>query len=213
VLTRTEKLKANIRKILGCFLFVLLSTVLGLVLGLVFGLGFVYFMNEGAFVSWEPFLAPTRFERILQATSRTIWVQASDESIYEGDILCQEEVDCQRWQIVERVPVHLPSFPEWPIKKSPDCGFHEFSFVKPLAREPVECVRAYFGGFDSSTTVYYALLENGSISIWKNSSSNIEALMIPFFSAVGIGIAAGMIGLIYWLERRSGSTPRQIRAG
>ncbi len=199
---------ANVRKISGCILVFLLSIVLGFLIGR----SIVYFMNEGAFISWEPFPAPVRFERILQATSRTIWVQAYDDSIYEGNILCQERDDCQRWQVVDQVPVDLP-VTEWPIKRSSSCEFNEFSFVKPLAGKPVECVRAYFGGYDSSTTVYYALRKDGSISIWKNSSSNIEALMISFFSTVVISIVICVFGIIYWIAKASGSLVRQAKAG
>ena len=172
----------------------------------------MYLMNEGAFVSWETLSAPIKSERIIQATSTTIWVQADDDSIYEGNILCQEGDDCQRWQVVERVPVDLP-VTEWPIKRNSDCEFNEFSFVKTLAGEHVECVQAYFGGYDSSTTVYYALLKDGSIAIWKNSSSNIEALMIPFLSTVVSSIVACIFGIIYWIDKASGSVVRKTKAG
>jgi len=198
---------ANPRKISGCILIFLLSILLGFMIGR----SIVYFMNEGAFVSWEPFLAPTKFEKIIQASSTKIWVQA-DDSIYEGNTLCQEGDDCQRWQVVEQAPVDLP-VPEWPIKRSPDCEFNEYSFMRTVPGEPLECVQAYFGMADASTTVYYALLKDGSIAIWENSSSNIEALMIPFFSTVVISMVTCALGIICWIAKAPGSLLRKTRAG
>jgi hypothetical protein len=201
-------LKANVRRTSGCILVFLLSIVLGFLIGR----SIVYFMNEGIFVSWEAFSAPTKFARILQASSTKIWVQADDDLIYEGSILCQGEDDCQQWQVVEQAPADLP-LPEWPMKRSPECEFNEFSFMKTLPGESIECVEAYFGGYDGSTTVYYALLKDGSIAIWKNSSSNFDALIIPFFCMVISSIATCIFGIIYWITRRPRSLMKQTEAG
>jgi hypothetical protein len=171
------------------------------------GLGVLYFKNEGAFVSWKSISAPVRFERIIQATSANIWVQTVDDSIYEGNIYCRENKDCQAWQVVEQVPVDFPT-PEYPIKRASGCQFNEFSFLKRVPGEATECVRSNFGFADSSTVVYYALLDDGTILFWKCSSSNIEDFVIVFCSAI-VSILICLIGFVTWYLK----DPERAKAG
>jgi hypothetical protein len=162
----------------------------------------VHLRREGAFDSWEPLSAPMKSKLILEATSQTVWVETSDGSIYEGNIYCYKGNDCLQWQKIEAIPVDLHLAGEEPLERNTDCHFGDLPFMKRPPGKIVECVRTQFRGPEYGSIIYYALLEDGSISIWKNSGSMIEDIITFVFTTVIIVIIWVFLLIMFELKSR-----------
>ncbi|HJS18302.1 MAG TPA: hypothetical protein VJ785_06125 [Anaerolineales bacterium] len=165
-------------------------SVLILVIGYVIGSKFMNLRDDGAFARWEDFSAPLKAEKIVEATSYMLWIETSDGSIYAGNPYCQQNSDCmQQWQAVDSIPVDLNKAGQLPLKRNSDCDFNEYPSIRTVPGKPIECVHAQFAGPESGSTIYYALLEDGTITTWKYSGSMIEDFWtVIFISSIMIVI-------------------------
>ncbi len=181
--------------------FSILSLLI-LVIGYAVGSKYMHLRDDGAFDRWEDFSAPVKAEKIVEATSQNVWIQAFDGSIYEGAVYCQQDTNCPQWQVVTSIPVGLHMQGEAPLKRNSDCGFDEYLSMRAVPGKPIDCVRARFAGPEYGSTIYFALLEDGTITTWKHGGSMIDDFWAIFYISSIIIVIWVIVLLLFELRSR-----------
>jgi hypothetical protein len=184
---------------LSLFFFVIFC-VLGLIVGVGGGYGVLILGGQGAFSSWELLKGDHQFEKIITADNQTVWVQASDGKVYSWNTNCYRE-NCNQWVEVKEIPKNDSEYSSGTtIDIGSSCGTDDR--VQNAPGKVVECAKVIESMADFGMTVYYALLDDDQIWMWKHSGSNIEFELIPLCGGF-LGIVAGIIGFIVFLIRRA----------
>jgi len=201
---RKGQYKQALSNLVSLFTSMVLFAIAGSIVGLVAGIGIVYFQETGAFTSWQLLDSPTRFTRIVDTTHASIWAQSIDEKLYVWNSYCPWE-KCNAWVETKAVPDDAHSAPNEGISKGDTCRFESGDVVEGNVKpknQPgnvVECVLVRAGMYESSWTVYYALLDDGTIWYWNHTENLFNFIYIPLISIlVGIilGAIAGVVGFI-----------------
>jgi hypothetical protein len=106
--------------------------------------------------------SPLKFERIVEANSKSVFAQASDGNLYYFSSNCYEEPVCNQWVKIQVVPDYIHVWNELPIERGISCQFaDDFKYLRNPPGNIIECVRAWFVGVDimPGWIVYYALLD------------------------------------------------------
>ena len=167
----------------------------GIAFGAIFGSLFVILDTAGAFssdprASWDLVESPIRFKHLADATTRKVWAVTEDNRYY-----CLGFPGCNQW--TETVDVSVNSHEEYDHTTISQNTCKSDVIIK-YPRDPqgdvVECALtiAYFG-VETRSIVYHALLDNGTIWVWKSSG--------PWYVGLGmfIMLAFPLIGLVLGL--------------
>ena len=193
----------TVKNLFLSLLFFIVFSVLGNAVG--FGIGYIVTIlnNEGLFISWKQLDSHLEFEKIADVTSQTVWARASDGKLYSWDSNCDRETKCNRWVETKGIPNIIYGGPEQPMIKNDSCQIRKFRFIGKLPGNLLECAQGSFLGFDSETTVYYALLDDGTIWTWRFSRSMIVDIFLTILFSFG-GLVLGILVFFVFMIRRSG---------
>jgi hypothetical protein len=176
----------------SCF-FLLLFSVLGVVLG--YGIAKILSdpFEEGVFAVWRPLNSRYTFTQILDANSTRIWARAEDGKIYTRMTYCIPGSNCGAWTETPAVKNDFdPSGWELRMVKSASCQENDWKYPRDPSPQVVECAAVYISGAEFGARIYYALLEDGSIKVWKHSSSMMQDGLLYLF-VMFIGLLLGIV--------------------
>lgn len=141
---------------------------LGMLIGVVFGFGFVALDETGAFTgaSWELMESPFRFEHIADATTQKIWAITEENKYY-----CLGFPYCDEWTETEAVSVNSHEEPGRTIITKDTCKpYGKIKYPSDPKGNVIECARASESiQIEAHSIVYYALLDDGTIWVWRSS--------------------------------------------
>jgi len=167
----------------------------GMVVGVVLGCLFVTLDTAGAFssdprASWEIIESPIKFNHLADATTRKIWVVTEDNKYY-----CLGFPGCDQWIETEEVSVNShEEYDHTTINKNTCKSDVLIKYPQDPKGDVVECALTikYFGN-ETRTIVYHALLDDGTIWVWKSSG--------PWYVGLGMFIILvfPLIGLVLGL--------------
>jgi hypothetical protein len=175
--------------------------ILGVVIGISFGYGFVVIDEAGAFGggSWNLIESPIRFKHIVDATTRKVWAKTEENKFY-----CLGFPDCDQWTKTEEVSLNSHEEYDRAIISKNTC---KPEGIIKYPRDPqgnvVECALSivYFG-VETRSIVYYALLDDGTIWVWKSSGPWYVGLgMFIMLTSPFVGLVLGL--LMYRSFRKS----------
>jgi hypothetical protein len=172
-------------------------------IGYTIGLEIVDFRRDGAFDSWKILESPKKWGKIVEATSQTIWVQAVDNSIYEGCVHYYRNSDCIQWRQVEEVPTEWVRTGQASLERKDDCSFGDFVYLKQVPGESIECVRAQFRAPTNESIIYYALLKDGTIYYWWHASSPMMDRITLGYSILAIIVIYAIGHMLFKLRSRN----------
>lgn len=208
----TTRRKGQYKQALGnlasLFASMFLFAIAGSFVGLVAGIGILYFQGTGAFTSWQLLDSPVKFTQIVNANTNTVWAQSVDEKLYSRILECPLE-KCDTWVETKAVPDDAHSAPNEGIKKGGTCDLGESYTPKKQPGHITECYLVQMGMYETSWTVYYALLDDGTIWYWKYTSDAFEIISIPLISiltGIILGVIAGIVGFIVRKKNKRMST-------
>lgn len=169
--------------------------VFGIVIGTVLGSGFVILDTAGAFspysqASWELIESPIKFNHIADATTRKIWAVTGENKYY-----CLGFPGCDQWTETEEVSVNShKEYDRTTISKNTCKSDVIIKYPRDPQGDVVECALTtkYFG-VETKSIVYHALLDDGSIWVWRSSG--------PWYVGLGmfIMLVSPFIGLVLGL--------------
>lgn len=169
--------------------------VFGIVIGVVLGGGFVILDTAGAFspysqASWELIESPIRFKHIADAATRKVWVVTEDDKYY-----CLGFPGCDQWTETEEVSVNShEEYDHTTISKNTCRSDVIIKYPRNPQGNVVECALTikYFG-VETRSIVYHALLDDGTIWVWKSSG--------PWYVGLGmfIMVVSPFVGLVLGL--------------
>lgn len=151
--------------------------VFGTIVGVVFGFGFVALDEAGAFTqaSWELIESPIRFNHIADATTQKIWAITEENKYY-----CLGFPYCDEWTETEGVSVNSHEEPARTVITKNTCKPDgRIKYPSDPKGKVIECALSieYFH-IETRSIVYYALIDDGTIWVWRSSG--------PWY--VGLGI-------------------------
>lgn len=83
--------------------------------------------------------------------------------------------------------------------KSVSCQENDWKYPRDPSPQVVECAAVYISGAEFGARIYYALLEDGSIKVWRHSSSMMaDGLM--YLSVMFIGLLLGIVIFIIFMR-------------
>ena len=182
-----QKIKASHSNRLTQIVFI----AFGLLIGTVLGSLFVILDTAGAFsfdprASWELKASPINFEHLADATTRKVWAVTEDNEYY-----CLGFPGCDQWTETEEVSVNShEEYDHTTISKNTCKSDVIIKYPRDPKGDVVECALTikYFG-VETRSIVYHALLDDGTIWVWKSSG--------PWYVGLGmfIMVAFPFIGL------------------
>jgi hypothetical protein len=179
---------------------VFFSAIICAFIGLFVGIGIVYFQGKGAFTSWQLISSPVKFTQIVDANTTTVWAQSMDDKLYSWSLHCPSQSECNKWIEIKAIPNGIHDFDS--IKNGDTCDLGGGYVPKKQLGHVTECYLARMGMYESSWTVYYALLEDGTIWYWSYTSNGFAFIFIPLFSIL-LGIFTGVIvGVIIFIMKK-----------
>ncbi len=165
----------------------------GVLVGTIFGSLFIILDTAGAFspysqTSWELIESPIRFKHIADATTRKIWAITEENEYY-----CLGFPGCDQWTETEEVSVNSHEEYDHTTISRNTCKPDVFiKYPQDPSDNVVECALTikYFG-VETRSIVYHALLDDGTIWVWKSSG--------PWYVGLGmfIMLAFPLAGLIF----------------
>lgn len=168
------------------------SVIIGTPLGLIAGIGFVYFQETGSFTSWQLLESPAKFTKIVDANTYTVWAQSIDSRLYFWSH--------NKWVEIESMPDERHDIEA--VTKGDICDLGGNYVPKKQPGRITECYLVGMGMYESSWTVYYALLEDGTIWCWSYTSNGFDFIYMPLLF-ISIGIFAGVIvGVIVFIRKK-----------
>lgn len=171
--------------------------ILGIGIGIALGFSFVVLDEAGAFTpakfipaKWELLESPIKFTHIADATTRKIWAITEENKYY-----CLGFPDCENWTETEEVSVNShEEYDHTTISKNTCKPDGILKYPRDPQGDVVECALStkYFRT-ETRSIVYYALLVDGTIWVWKSSG--------PWYVGLGmfIMLVSPFIGLILGL--------------
>lgn len=165
--------------------------VFGIVIGIALGYSFVALDEAGAFTqtSWELVESPIKFKHIADATTEKIWAITEENKYY-----CLGFPDCDSWTETEKVFVNSHEEYDRTIINENTCTPDGIYPADPTGNV-VECALStvYFG-IETRSIVYYALLDDGIIWVWRSSGPWYVGLgMFVLFISPFIGLILGLL--------------------
>jgi hypothetical protein len=188
----------------------------GLAIGINIGKNMAYSMREGYGASWKILNSSIKFKKIVEATSKSVWAQASDGKLYYYPFRCYEDSECNQWIETQVVPDDI-HFGESPVVKGISCPYADkFKYLKSPPGNMIECVQSFSYGMDivPGWIVYYALIDDGNIWAWSYSDSMLDSLLyngLGSCSGLLLGIVASNIFILLRKRRRQIKTESQER--
>jgi len=166
--------------------------VLGIAICTILGISFVVLDKAGAFskASWELIESPIRFKHIADATTRKVWAVTDNNKYY-----CLGFPGCDQWMETGKVSVNShEEYDHTTISKN-TCKSDVFiKYPRNPQGKVVECALTinYFG-VETRSIVYHALLDDGTIWVWKSNG--------PWYVGLGmfIMLVSPFIGLVLGL--------------
>ena len=165
-------------------------------LGFILGNSLAQAYSEGSFVNWHSLgKTPGGVVNIIGGNPWTVWLEADDGEIYEGDIEeCRKhEPGC--WKESESIDTYYYS----------EKGFECKSGFEKMKSPPVsvmQCFSVIDMGAEWYGVTHYALLQDSSIWYWKHSLSGLFVSVhdLILFSGVVVGLGMGLfVSLIIFL--------------
>jgi hypothetical protein len=177
--------------------------VLGIAICTILGISFVVLDKAGAFTqaSWKLLDSPLEFEHIADATTRKVWVVTDDNKYY-----CLGSPGCDQWMETEKVSVNShEEYDHTTISKN-TCKSDVFiKYPRDPQGNVVECAFSivYFG-VETRWIAYYALLDDGTIWVWKSSGPWYMGLgMFIMLVSPFIGLFLGLIAFRVFEKRQN----------
>jgi ABC-type phosphate/phosphonate transport system permease subunit len=179
-------------------------TLIATLIGLVIGIALANLDQDGRFTSWRLINSFVKFRHISNATTGSIQAESTDNKIYSHTNATSTE-DCGGWS-EKTCPMNTLLNEKITIEKG-TCVIEGNKYPKNPAGKVVECVRTTGDTGDGIYVItYYALLDDGSIWIWKYD--NFRALIRFPIVATFYGLLMGIFLSIffYFLEKRNNRT-------
>jgi|GEM_PF-3485219 hypothetical protein len=165
---------------IGIFIPVLcvLFTVLPL-----FFIGDLY--SNGVFTKWRSLGSPPeKIIKIVGLCNEEICVETENDKVYLFNSYdCNSEVVQSCWEQVDATIVEMPQIIT--------CGYN-FQ-PKPFLPDAIQGIVTRDCGSGGSSEAYYALLKDGNIWVWKNSTTDLQGVGL-FILAFPFGIISLIIG-------------------
>ncbi|HXD10923.1 MAG TPA: hypothetical protein VN653_12740 [Anaerolineales bacterium] len=177
----------------------ILFSVSGIGLGYLTGLLAASIANDSSFSSWISLESSTKFKSIVDVTSKTIWAQSEDGKLYAWNFICYGNIPCKQWAETLEVPSDAHDFGERPMEKSTSCQTGSVDTIKQPPGNLIECARGRYSGPEYGESVYYALLEDGSLWALNTSSSLIVFYVLPIYFSIG-GLVLSII--VFMIQRQ-----------
>ena len=186
-------------------LYFVVLCIFGLIVGIGIAYGFLTFGAQGAFSSWELLSGNHQFEKIITADPQTVWAQASDGKVYSWNANCYRE-NCDQWVEAKEIPENSFEYATGEsIEISNSCNTDDRARKTP--GRVIECAHVAFAGAGYGIEVYYALIDDGTIWMWKYSGSSI-GIELTLICGCFFGINAGIFGFVVFMLRRATKSKR-----
>jgi hypothetical protein len=171
-------------------------------------IGLIYFKLEtgGLFVRWELLESTIKPQHIILSNADSVFVLGEDAKYYSYKHSSCENMSnpvCYQW-VKASTSYNFDSGLQNYSGCDPDVGFEDFSgkriehkYPPTNVAPPTECRFVYQlkpDGFEK-TTVYYVLLANGELWMWKQTVGALEWLPIILIASFLGFIVGGVIGL------------------
>ena len=172
-------------------------SVIGAGIGLIVGIGIVRLEQSGVFISWKLLDGPVKFSQIVHANTNVVWAQSVDDKLYSWGMNCYSQPECNEWVEVVSVSDNVDYMLEHGLIKIGDsCQLGASNSPKKQPGNVVECALVQLGMYESSWTVYYALLDDGSIWSWKYTSNLYAFIFTPLISFLVGTLLGAITGII-----------------
>ncbi|HXQ35108.1 MAG TPA: hypothetical protein VN843_13925 [Anaerolineales bacterium] len=194
----------------GFFLVKLLTFFLFIIIGIWLGfMAFQLWLRVDAtdiFVRWQQLKGQQKFEHIFYAHSWEVWAHAITGTDYVYRTGACDEMKCYEW-LEAKSDTHFDLGMQQIIRSGCQHSYHYYINSDPLSRlkpryppqhtaSPAECVLVIehnpYNGAESQ--IYYVLLDNGDIWMWKYIP-DLSGEFILFFA---FPLAGLIIGIIIW---------------
>ncbi|MBX3036327.1 MAG: hypothetical protein KF758_05375 [Anaerolineales bacterium] len=182
----------NIKSFFLNLLVMLGFIITGILITTTLGYGFVILDEAGAFGggSWKLIESPIKFKHIADATTQKIWAVTEENKYY-----CLGFPGCDQWTETEEVSVNShEEYDHTTISKNTCKSDVIIKYPIGPYGNVVECALTikYFG-VETRSIVYHAILDDGTIWVWRSSG--------PWYVGLGILVilASPFIGLVLGL--------------
>jgi hypothetical protein len=166
-------------------------------LGFILANGLSQADSEGTFVNWHSLGKPSQgVVNIVGGNPWTVWWEAIDGQIYEGDIESCSNLEEACWKKSESIDTYYRS------KKGPECE-SAFSNMKSPPGGFLKCFIVIDLGAEWYGETHYVLFQDGSLWYWKHSVSGlgpyglIGVHGIMLCGGTVIGLLTGLIIFLY----------------
>lgn len=185
---KIKDMYSNLLTMIGFIIF-------GVAVCILLGYGFVFFDEAGAFGrgSWKQLKSSEKFEHISNATTLTVWATDEKNNLYQQRY-CLDAPNCNQWIETKEVIVDPLEEGQLDTINKYTCTPYGFKYPLDPRGKVLECALATkYWSVETRNFVYYALLEDGTIWVWRSSGPWYVGLgMFITLTSPFIGLALGL---------------------